>query len=302
MTGGSVGVVIPAYNAERFLAPAIESVLRQTVYPAAIVVVDDGSTDGTEAVVRRFASRVACLRQPNAGVAAARNRGAARLGTEWIAFLDADDVWMPDKLARQLAAARDADVAAVLCGVALIDAQDRRLPPPPRVVTSLDVEALLLHSVKIPQATPSTILIRTALFNDIGGYDEALATMADWDLLIRLRLRTELAYVDEPLALYRRYPGTMSRNVAMLERESQIVLRKAFARPDLPPQCRRLRRASLAWNDLVLSGSLLHTGRPLRALRFGLRAVGRDPRLIVHGICFPFRLLRRRLKHGRSPS
>lgn len=98
-----VSVIVPVYNGERFLAEALDSVLAQSSAPYEIIVVDDGSTDGTPEVAARYRERVRYLRQDNAGPAAARNAGLMRAGGEVMAFLDADDLWHPDKLARQAA-------------------------------------------------------------------------------------------------------------------------------------------------------------------------------------------------------
>jgi glycosyltransferase involved in cell wall biosynthesis len=106
-----VGVVIPAFNVAQYVGQAVESVLVQTLPAARIVVVDDGSVDDTALIVERFGDAVTCIRQENRGVAAARNRGARECGTEWVAFLDADDIWPPTKLERQRNRLRDGDVA-----------------------------------------------------------------------------------------------------------------------------------------------------------------------------------------------
>src|SRR6185503_2024667 len=119
--GRDVSAVIPAYQAAAFLADAVESVLAQTEPVGEIVVVDDGSTDGTAAVAASFGDRVRYVRQENQGVAAARNRGVAEARGRLVAFLDADDTWEPEKTARQLAHLRaHPDYAAVysdLCDV-----------------------------------------------------------------------------------------------------------------------------------------------------------------------------------------
>src|SRR6266540_3151057 len=100
----SVAVVIPAYNAARFIRDSLESAFNQTIgAPDQVIVVDDGSEDGTTDVVRQFGPRVTLLNQRNGGAAAARNAGAAVARTEWLAFLDADDRWCPAKLEKQLA-------------------------------------------------------------------------------------------------------------------------------------------------------------------------------------------------------
>src|SRR5215472_561278 len=97
-----ISVIIPAYNHARFLTPAIESVLSQTMEPSEIVVVDDGSTDETSSVLGTFGRQIRVVRQKNQGVAAARNRGAELATGEYLAFLDADDLWLPRKLEMQL--------------------------------------------------------------------------------------------------------------------------------------------------------------------------------------------------------
>ena len=101
MSAPLVSCIIPVFNGERFLGEALDSVLAQTYRPVETIVVDDGSTDGTPAVAARYGQRVTYLRQPNAGSAAAKNRGLRAVQGELVAFLDADDLWHPDKLARQ---------------------------------------------------------------------------------------------------------------------------------------------------------------------------------------------------------
>ena len=288
---GEVAVVIPAYNAARFLDATLESVEAQTAKPAETVVVDDGSTDDT-AVIAQAHDGVRIIRQQNAGVAAARNRGARATTAEWIAFLDADDLWTPDKLATQLARAAATAAGAVFCDLATIDADGQDMSPHDVPPVSLEMEPLLLHHESIPQGTSSTLLVRRSVFESIGGYDESLATMADWDLLIRLRMATSFAHVPRRLTAYRRYPGTMSRSVPMLERESLMILDKVFSRAGLDPALRALEGRSRAWNDLVLSGSHFAAGRFIPAVRFGSRAVFRNPRLIGRIAAMPLRRLR----------
>jgi len=287
-----VGVVIPAFNAAPYVAQAIESVLAQTVPPSRIVVVDDGSIDDTAVIVERFGRAVTCIRQENRDVAAARNRGARESGTEWVAFLDADDIWLPTKLERQWNLLRDSDAEAVFTAVLLVGQDLSPIPSSRASGVRDDLEALLLHDEMIPQSTASTLLVRYSTFAAIGGYDETLSTMADWDLLIRLRLRTPFAHVTEPLVLYRR--GSMSRNVELLEHDSTRILQKAFTSLDIPPVVRGLRRRCLAWNDLVLSGSYRNAGSYRRAVRLAVRGLLRDPLLAGRVLGLPYRNLRRR--------
>ena len=291
-------VIIPAYNAARFLGATLESVSAQTFREFDVTVVNDGSSDETGAVARRH-PEIRLIEQDNAGVAAARNRGVRETTSEWLAFLDADDLWMPRKLSLQIQCAKESDAGAVFCDLKIIDVDGRDVPQPPSPGASLDMEPLLLHSETIPQGTSSTLLVRRAVFESIGGYDESLATMADWDLLIRLRQTTTFAHVPQELAAYRRYAGTMSRSVAMLERESLLILNKVFGRSDLPPQWRRLEGKSRAWNDLVLSGSHFAARNFKPALRFGLRALRRDPALFGRILNLPVRWAHRLVGVGQ---
>jgi glycosyltransferase involved in cell wall biosynthesis len=260
-----------------------------------VVVVDDGSPDASAEVAASFGERVSCLRQPNSGMAAARNRGAREAATEWLAFLDQDDLWLPAKLERQRDAAMSSGAPAVLTGVQFVDGSLRPLEVS-RPSVRTDLEALLFRHPDMPQATPSTILVRHDLFDAIGGFDERLGMSADWDLLLRLRLHTDFAYVPEPLVLYRRHGANESRNLAALERESIQVLEKAFASLALPKALRRRRRRCLAWNDAVLSGSYWGVGRRAHAVALGLRALFRDIRLVKRAAAFPVRRFQRLAK------
>jgi hypothetical protein len=138
-----------------------------------------------------------------------------------------------------------------------------------------------MHSDSMPQATSSTMLIRTATFLDVGGYDESMHNMYDWHLLLRLRAQHSFAYVPEPLVLYRRHGTNLSRNVQLLARESKMVLDMAFGELPLPDKCRRLRRSAYAWNALVLAGSYLHSGRWGRALLHGIHGALLAPLLAM---------------------
>jgi glycosyltransferase involved in cell wall biosynthesis len=282
-----VGVVIPAFNAAPYVGRAIESVLAQTVPPSRVVVVDDGSVDETAMVVESFGRAVTCVRQENRGVAAARNRGARESETEWVAFLDADDVWLPTKLERQRSRVRGCGAGAIFTAVERVAEDLSPIARGPVPDVKDDLATLLLHGATIPQGTSSTLLVRYSIFTGIGGYDETLSTMADWDLLIRLRLRTRFAHVLEPLVLYRR--GAMSRNVELLEHDSVRILQKAFTSLDLPPAVRGLRRRCVAWNDLVLSGSYLNAGSYARAVKLVVRSVLRDPTLVGRIVGFALR-------------
>ena len=275
-----VTVIVPAFRAERWIEQAIASVFAQTLPPKAVIVVDDGSPDDTASRVAASHDPHGCvavqlIRQANAGVSAARNRGAEYARTEWLAFLDADDALLPDRLARQALAAEDADV--LLCDLRRTDETLAPLEPATPGRTRVDLESLLLHRPWLPRSLASSLIVRRALFEEVGGLDPQLSTAADWDLVLRLALRGRVAYTPERLVLYRQLPGSMSRSAAVLERDSRRVLDKAFADPALPASLARLERRARGWNDLVLAGAYHAAGQRRRAALLGIRGLVRDP-------------------------
>jgi len=173
----SYAVVIPAYNAAATIARALDSVFSQTVPAAQVIVVDDGSPDGDRlaAVLSGYGDRVRLLRQANAGPAAARNAGARHCTSEWIAFLDADDSWLPHKLERQLELGRDPR-AGLLHG----SARDGR-PPLPR---ELDFATLW----ECNRVCTSMTVVRREVFEALGGFDESpqLIGAEDYHLWLRI--------------------------------------------------------------------------------------------------------------------
>jgi glycosyltransferase involved in cell wall biosynthesis len=275
---------------------AVASVLGQTFEDLEVLVVDDGSTDDTRDRLTGYESdsRFRYLHQANAGVACARNFGIAQSRGDHVAFLDADDVWKPEKLARQLAALVGAAGAGV-CFTAfqVVDADLRPL----RVVGGGDgdsiLEALLFRGNIV--GTPSTVLVARSLVDQVGGFDPALSTCADWDLWVRLALRTPFVGLAEPLAIYRTHGKSMSRDVALLERDSTYLLRKAFAMPDLVERWGARSRTALARNYVVLAGSYFQAGLVRDCVRCLLEAARLDMRQCGYAAAFPLRVAGRLL-------
>lgn len=165
---GEIGVVIPVHNGALHLAEALDSVLAQTLAPAAIVVVDDGSTDATPAVAARYGDRITYCRQDHAGASAARNRGVSRLATAAVAFLDADDLWHPGKLARQWGELAQNDAPRMIFGHVVQFAS-------PELSTE-DVARLRFSAAPAPAIHPSALLMWADDFRRVGPFDESLQT------------------------------------------------------------------------------------------------------------------------------
>jgi glycosyltransferase involved in cell wall biosynthesis len=288
----AVSVVIPAYNAGRYLAAAVDSVLRQTFGDLEIVIVDDGSTDDTPAVLSAYGERIQVLRQANAGVARARNAGTAAARGDYVAFLDADDLWQPEKIEKQMITlAATQDCRACYSAFTLLASDRIVLSRSPRRA-SLVEDLLLLGNVV---GTPSTVVCDRALLLEVSGFDPELSLGADWDLWLRLAVRTEFAYIDESLVGYRIHDTNMSRDVALLERDSERLLQKALADPALPAHLRMARRRVLGHNDRVLAGSYFKAGRLVDGVRCAVRAMARHPAEIRHFLEYPRRLRGRRV-------
>ena len=209
-----VSVVIPTRDRWELLQRALRGALGQTGVELEVVVVDDGSADGTpERLAGHSDERLRVVRHERSlGVARARNDGIAAAHGEWVAFLDDDDLWAPDKLSRQLAAGERAGAALVFARVVELDASLRalRLMHLPRAE---GLERTLLDTNVIP--TPSSVLARTELVREVGSFDEELRVLADWDLWLALAARGPAASCPEPLVGYLRHPS----NMLVVERE-----------------------------------------------------------------------------------
>jgi hypothetical protein len=243
-----VSILLPAYNGERLLPQTLNSVRTQTYSQFELIVVDDGSTDGTAAVVEQAASadpRLRLLRQCNAHTQAARNAALREARGEWIALLDQDDIWLPDKLASQLALAR-ADPRANLLFTNYWNWDGQR-----------DLGMRYTKRRKFPEHDvserlafwclfgASTVMIKRAAALALGGFDTSLPLSGDWDMWLRLAEGGLWARgVWEPQVRYRLWPGNASRDVIGTATEVVSVLEKALLRPQ-PPSLRRACRKSL---------------------------------------------------------
>jgi len=215
-----VSVVIPVHNGERYLAEAIESILSQTFRDFELLIVDDGSTDGSRAVMERYArqdARIRILCQANRGVSAAGNRGLAEARGEWVARLDADDLFLPEKLERQLAFVRrypDVRIAGTLGHFINGAGRFIGLVSTDGPFTRAQFEAMTARGEPVFFVHSSTLMHRETVLA-VGGYREQFVQAEDVDLWLRMAERGHLLLkMPEPLLLYRLHGAslTMSRN------------------------------------------------------------------------------------------
>ncbi|MCU0435823.1 MAG: glycosyltransferase [Bacteroidia bacterium] len=269
-----VSVIIPAYNASAFLAETIESVLAQSFAEFEVIVIDDGSTDDTLRLAQSYCrdTRVQCVSIKNSGVSAARNAGFARAKGSFVAFLDADDVWLPDNLLHKVNLLHT-NTQAVLAHAPVenIEADSRRTG-----VINAGKSGRVLHELLSWKSTvvpgPSSILVRREAIEKVNGFDVQLSTAADQDIFFRLAELGEFVMHHEVLSLYRLHPNNMHRHIARMESDHIQVYRKAASRNAFGSE--KFKRQCFAQLYLILAGSWWKNGgnKP-RALRFMLKAV-----------------------------
>lgn len=272
-----VSVVIPAYNAAGCIRRAVESVFAQTYRDLELLVVDDGSTDATRAVLIGYGNRLTLLTQANSGPAAARNRGLAQARGDYVAFLDADDYWLPEKLARQVALL-DAQPAIGFCSTATT-VVDRVGNPAGEWACQIGAgplpDILFMHGTVISGST-SGVLARLPLIEALDGFDEALRGFEDPDLWIRLSARTGYACIPEPLTVVVRTPNSVSSHLVNMRRATLASFQKN--RHLLPPAKRGAYWRSACAGALTDYAKMTYrAGNRRLAMRWALEALWRAP-------------------------
>jgi glycosyltransferase involved in cell wall biosynthesis len=284
-------IVVPAYNAAPFLGQAVESVLAQTVGDWELVVVDDGSTDGTAAAARASAGRdprIRLVQQPNGGQAQARNRGLAETSaaSPYLIFLDADDVWEREAL-EVLLAALEADPSAEAASGLSRYIDERGLPFEPgelevwgrrrsgvagrRLVPWPPDQPITLGVLAYRNCigTPGQVLIRRSALEAAGPFDPATSPCEDWDLWLRLSQHGPIASVDQVLLNKRKHAANISRQRELMYRQQLFVRGKLLAAP--LPRAQRVVVLTANWHwGGYLCGMKLRWAR--QSLAHGQRA------------------------------
>jgi glycosyltransferase involved in cell wall biosynthesis len=204
----NVSVIIPVYNGAAFIREALESVLAQSIQIHEIVVIDDGSIDDTAEIVASYASHgVRFIQQQRQGPSAARNRGIAETSGELIAFLDADDIWLPEKLQKQIQyLAENPQVGLVTCNMIRWDSSrsvhslvTRHLGTPLQLQREITVRNMIGNT--------SHVLAKRTCIEQAGAFDPSLRWSEDWDLWIKMAYVCQIGIVQEPLVIYRWHPA-----------------------------------------------------------------------------------------------
>lgn len=292
-----VSVVIPTYNHARFVGQAIDSALAQTLPPSEVIVVDDGSSDRTPEALAFYGDRIRVIRQRNQGVAAARNNGAAAATGHLLAFLDADDVWLPRKLERQVELfIADSGIGLAHCGTEDIDGASKRLSAHVDGLEGWVATEFLLFRRAVVLGGGSGVVIPRSVFKEVSGFDKELSTSADWDLYYRISRRYKIGFVPEVLLQYRLHGTNMHGNVRAMERDMLLAYDKAFG--DAGDELRDLRRRCYGNLHAVLAGSFFAAGQYGGFLRHAFKALLLTPDNISQFARYPARVLGRRRARG----
>jgi glycosyltransferase involved in cell wall biosynthesis len=264
-----ISVLLPVHNREASTARAIESVLAQAYRRVEPIVIDDGSTDGTPAVLAGFSGRILTLRQERRGAYAARNLGLRHARGELIAFIDSDDRWYPDRLTRQLPLLDASDVGLVFGDAVLTD---RRGPVPTR-------ERLTAFRITPPRrgwvtrhfaygnfVPTSSVLVRRQCLNELGGFPETPPLSGDYLTWFRISLRHRFDYVSDPVFEYGISRDALSRDLAASLRARIDLFSRLLADTTEPRTADELRRLLFNLN-LSLAVALLRRGSVVDALR-----------------------------------
>lgn len=262
-----VSVIIPTYNRTSVLT-AVESVMAQRAAHFELIVVDDGSTDDTwhqlELIAPDTRGVVRLLRTPHRGVAAARNAGLAIATAALVAFLDSDDLWAPDKLARQVEF-MSLNPRCILSQTGEIWIRNgRRVNPGLR--HSKRAGDIFADSLRTCLISPSASIVRTEYLREIGGFDEDMAAAEDYDLWLRILVNHEAGLIDEPLVTrYAGHPDQLSASVPAIDRFRILALLKLLARDDLSIRQRREVCTVLGEKCAIYAQGLIRRGRESEA-------------------------------------
>jgi glycosyltransferase involved in cell wall biosynthesis len=286
-----VSVVIVNHNYGRYLGECIDSVLAQSYSNIEVIAVDDGSTDESLAILKTYAKCISVVRQENKGVSAARNAGIRRSNGDWIAFLDSDDTWHPEKLQAQSRYFQDRSAGLIACGMEQTDEDGVSFGD---ICSELpeDILPLLTTFTSPPLAVGSAGVASAECLREVGGFDEMLSISADLDLLVRVSAQHRICSVDAPLLRYRRHAGSMSSKACLFERDGRRVLAKLFSNPACA-RVHHLRGQSFGRFHMAVAGSYYQAGDWTRAVSHACKALCYRPSCATHLLGLPIRSLQR---------
>lgn len=291
----TVSVVISSYNYGHYIEETIQSVLSQTHPALEIIVIDDGSTDNSAEVIESFGDRVKFVRQQNQGVCVARNKGAAMATGDILSFLDSDDIWLPRKLEKQVAAfLADEEVGIVSCGIRHFDTEGKTIAEYVSGRSGWCDKDILLYREPVLNSTASVIAVRRDIFQRVGGFDEQRELFAaeDRELCYRVAKASKLAFIPEILVDYRIHGKNGHLNILRMERALIKAYEKIFSKAD--DETRKLERESYGNLFAIIAGSHFHAGNYQSFFRNMTKSLWLTPNNVGQFASFPVRWLNRK--------
>ncbi|MBD2250025.1 glycosyltransferase family 2 protein [Nostoc parmelioides] len=272
-----VSVVIPAYNAMKYLPATVESVLQQTFTDIEILIINDGSSDNIIAWTTQITDpRVQVISQENQGLSGARNTGINHASGEYIAFIDADDLWLPTKLEKQVKCLDNYPQAGlVYTWTAWTDETGK----PTGVIVASDVEGYVWEQMVVNDkiSNGSSAMVRRICFDKVGLFDTELTSSEDRDMWIRLAAHYHFAVVKEPLTLYRRHSQSMSKNRPKMLKNIRRVFEKTFE--TVPTELLYLRNRSYGWINLYTAWTCMDEKNHQEAIKYRRLALLHYPQI-----------------------
>lgn len=258
-----VAVIVPCYNVERYLARAVDSVFAQTYRDFHIYAVDDASSDGTANVLRNYTPHCSMISQIHGGPAAARNRAIRMSDTPFVAFLDADDEWLPPKLERQIALMKQDSSLGLVCSLSVVSGSDGETCSAPTADKLPGSGRLFRHLVRNCFVFTPTVVVRRRCLDEVGLFNESLAVSEDFNLWLRIAARWNIALLPEVLTITHKRPGSLSVRLPTQERlrNGVAALKHVWSScPDLPAVERGALRRVLAERTYCYGSCLISEG------------------------------------------
>ncbi|MDA8139771.1 MAG: glycosyltransferase [Desulfobacteraceae bacterium] len=254
-----LSVIIPTFNRAAWVKQAIDSVLAQTYSRFELIIVDDGSTDTTPELLATYGHRMTTIYQDNAGVSAARNHGIREADGELIAFLDSDDYWLPDKLAAQVSYFSDHPTAMICQTEETWIRNGRRVNP--KLRHQKHGGMIFEKSLPLCLISPSAVMLRRSLLDEVGLFDESLPACEDYDLWLRITWKYPVGLIDTPLIVKRGgHPDQLSRMAELDKYRIQAII-KILDENCLSPSQKKAALAMLEEKCLIYANGCRKRGR-----------------------------------------
>ena len=283
-----VSIIIPAYNAERFIAETLNSVLDQSYKNWELIIINDGSTDNTLNIIQKYAgsdNRISCISKNNTGVSDTRNKGIDNTKGEFVAFLDADDVWLPHNLEKKIQRLKDdPSLDFVFSNMFQADQNlQNQTPAPPGKDETIFEDLLLWNGEVIPGPCSNLVIKKKCLDSGIR-FNTSLTTIADQNFTVQLSEKYKGKLINEALWIYRIIPGSMSKSLTVMEKDSlatyAIYKEKKYFRSS------QFRKKCFSNMYLILSGSWFRDGHNFsKGSKYLLQALITAP-LYTTGVLF----------------